>query len=248
MRSNILPGLRTRFFVCWFLALFAISYAKIDSNNKPLCHLLIHRDGYSLSYDLRTKNAKWVYEKISGDILSKNIGDRNKCSFKEDPLVPYIFRSLLQDYKYSGYDRGHLAAAANHKCTQETLQDTFFLSNISPQVPVFNRIFWSKFEKYIRELTQNYHVIEIFTGPLYLPVKGKDGRKWVKYEVIGESNVAVPTHFYKVLVMHSQKESEVQAYILPNNEFDNSIPLSQFKTTIEDVQKAAGVIFFPNKQ
>lgn len=81
-----------------------------------------------------------------------------------------IDRSENTDYKGSGYDRGHLAAAGNHKVEQKHVEQTFFLSNMAPQVGVgFNRDSWNKLEKHVRKLTNVYKDVYVCTGPLYLP-------------------------------------------------------------------------------
>lgn len=79
-------------------------------------------------------------------------------------------RSDNSDYKYSGYDRGHLAAAGNHKTNQKHLEQTFYLSNMAPQVGVgFNRDSWNRLEKYVRKLAKTSNGVYCCTGPLYLP-------------------------------------------------------------------------------
>ncbi len=70
-----------------------------------------------------------------------------------------IFRATFKDYKKSGFDRGHLAPAADHKDSQEAMKETFLLSNMSPQYPRFNQGYWSHFEKYVRNLTNIYPVV-----------------------------------------------------------------------------------------
>lgn len=74
------------------------------------------------------------------------------------------------DYKRSGYDRGHMAAAGNHKVEQKHMEQTFFLSNMAPQVGAgFNRDTWNRLEKHVRKLTNIYQDVYVCTGPLYLP-------------------------------------------------------------------------------
>ncbi|XP_058492234.1 endonuclease G, mitochondrial isoform X1 [Solea solea] len=91
------------------------------------------RESYVISYDPRTRTASWVIEKLNPASLS-GPSDRKCCEFKEDDSVHVFHRSTNQDYKGSGFDRGHLAAAANHKWSQKAMEDTFYLSNIAPQV------------------------------------------------------------------------------------------------------------------
>lgn len=92
---------------------------------------IIHRSCYSLGYDCRTRNASWVYERITATSIKGDV-DRKNFNFKEDPTIPEIFRSRLTDYKGSGFDRGHLAPAGDHKIDADAMADTFYLSNMSP--------------------------------------------------------------------------------------------------------------------
>lgn len=92
-------------------------------------------DDFVLAYDRRNRNAQWVFEHLTPDKLpSKQAANRDKSDFFEDSKIHQKFRSYLKDYKGSGFDRGHLAAAGNHRHSQQALDQTFVLSNISPQV------------------------------------------------------------------------------------------------------------------
>lgn len=92
-------------------------------------------EDYVLSYDKRNKTANWVFEHLTKEKLTYNNSvDRSKCEFKEDLSVHHYHRSTNEDYKGSGFDRGHLAAAGNHRMAQNHVNQTFFLCNISPQV------------------------------------------------------------------------------------------------------------------
>lgn len=129
-------------------------------------------DNYVLSYDRRNRVPNWVFEHITYPRLkpSSEDVDRGKSEFKEDPYVHPYFRATNADYKGSGYDRGHMAAAANHRSSQKLMDQTFFLSNIAPQVGQgFNRDKWNELEKEVRGLAKNNDNVWIVTGPLYLP-------------------------------------------------------------------------------
>lgn len=205
-------------------------------------------DDYVLSYDKRNRVAHWVFEHLSKEKLphkAKGI-DRSKCEFKPDKSIHPYFRSENMDYKGSGYDRGHLAAAGNHRLEQKHVDQTFYLCNMAPQVGRgFNRGAWNKLEKYVRRLTDYYKNVYVCTGPLYLPRLGGDGKKYVKYEVIGANHVAVPTHFYKVIVGEKQDSKlEMEAYILPNKPIDDKVKLENFQVPPETIERAAGLLFF----
>uniref|UniRef100_A0A1B0GNN3 Endonuclease n=1 Tax=Phlebotomus papatasi TaxID=29031 RepID=A0A1B0GNN3_PHLPP len=204
-------------------------------------------DDYVLSYDRRNRVAHWVFEHLTADLVKHNPDvDRAKCDFKPDDTIHPFFRSENSDYKHSGFDRGHLAAAGNHKSIQKHCEDTFFLSNMAPQVGSgFNRDAWNKLEKYVRKLTKKYINVYCCTGPLYLPRKENDGKTYVKYQVIGNNSVAVPTHFFKVVVCErSDGKLEMEAYVMPNQVINNETSLNMFQVPPETIERAAGLLFF----
>ncbi|MFZ0564606.1 MAG: DNA/RNA non-specific endonuclease [Chlamydiales bacterium] len=212
------------------------------SDKYPKANPVLERKGYTLAHDGRTKTALWVYEELTKDSCSGNI-DRSQFRFMQDPDIPKIIQSDLVDYLRSGFDRGHLAAAGNHKSIKISMKETFYLSNISAQVPRFNRGYWKKFENYIRSLTNEYDMIRVVTGPLYLSYEGPDGKRYVTYQVIGPNEVAVPPHFFKVITLEKGSFQEQRAYVIPNEKIDQEIPFSDFQTTVSKVEKISGIIF-----
>lgn len=208
----------------------------------PISTFLVSRTGYTVSYDAQHRNPKWVFEHLTAEGL-KGEANRSNSEFKEDESFPQHLRATLADYKGSGFDRGHQAAAANHKSSSQAMEDTFFLSNMCPQCPEFNRGYWLKLEKHVRNLTKEYANVFVISGPLYLPNFEENGRRYVKYEVLGENNLCVPTHFFKVITFEDlQGRKETQAFILPNEAIPQNMPMDRFKTTVEKVEKAAGII------
>lgn len=180
-------------------------------------------------------------------------GDRKHSVFLEDEGVPEKFRAKLKDYFRSGYDRGHQVPAADAKWGQSAMDETFYLTNMAPQVGEgFNRDYWAHFEDFCRRLTQRYPSVRIVTGPLYLPKRDRIDNKWyVKYEVIGDPpNVAVPTHFYKVIFAEEDGSGSpgagkvaIGAFMLPNARIPNEKPLADFEVPIEAVERASGLEF-----
>ncbi|XP_058058287.1 endonuclease G, mitochondrial [Anopheles bellator] len=204
-------------------------------------------DDYVLSYDRRTRVAHWVFEHLTPDSVKPNDAvDRAKSDFKADDSIHPFFRSLNTDYKGSGFDRGHMAAAGNHRVEQKHCDQTFYLTNMAPQVGAgFNRDKWNHLERHVRKLTKEHPNVYCCTGPLFLPRKEADGKLYVRYQVIGANNVAVPTHFYKVVVMEAKDgRLAMEAYVLPNQKIDDSTPLTMFQVPPETIERAAGLLFF----
>ncbi|XP_054267602.1 endonuclease G, mitochondrial-like isoform X1 [Macrosteles quadrilineatus] len=204
-------------------------------------------DDYVLAYDRRNRVAAWVFEHLTAESVKKNDQvDRSKCEFTEDKSIHEYFRSRNSDYKGSGFDRGHLAAAGNHRVCQRHVEQTFLLSNMAPQVGVgFNRDSWNKLEQHVRRLTRIYPNVYVCTGPLYLPKTESDGKLYIRYQVIGTSHVAVPTHFFKIVVMElHDKKLHMEAYVMPNQKIADNTPLNVFMVPPESIERASGLLFF----
>lgn len=202
------------------------------------------------AYDRRTRNPAWVAEHITPQSLLIKNADRKHSTFFEDTSIPAIFRAKLSDYFRSGYDRGHQVPAADAKWSQEAMDGTFALSNMCPQVGEgFNRDYWAHFEDFCRNLTQKYPSVRVVTGPLYLPHRDPDGKWRVNYEVIGTPpNVAVPTHFYKVIYGEDgsggpHSKVALGAFVLPNARISNQTSLSSFEVPLEVLERASGLEF-----
>jgi len=205
-----------------------------------------HKD-YIVSYDRRNRVPHWVFEHLTRESCHKVEGvDRANSEFKVDTSIHPFFQSSNTDYKYSGYDRGHMAPAGNHRKDQDMCNETFLLSNMAPQVGRgFNRDKWEHLERYVRKMTKLYRNVYVCTGPLYLPHVEGDGKMYVKYEVIGQNNVSVPTHFFKVVVGETDsKDLEMEAFVLPNQPIPDNTPLDNFRVPPDSVERAAGLLFF----
>lgn len=210
---------------------------------------LATRSALVSSYDRRLRNPHWVVEHITPSSLAQRDGDRKHSVFVEDAAVPDKFRAHLKDYFRSGYDRGHQVPAADCKWSQTAMNETFFLSNMCPQVGEgFNRDYWAHFEDFCRRLTERYPSVRIVTGPLYLPKRDpQDGKWYTKYEMIGNPpSVAVPTHFYKVIFAEDGKVGgnvALGAFVLPNAPIPNAKPITDFEVPLEAVERASGLEF-----
>ena len=186
------------------------------------------RDGYAVGYNYDTKNADWVAYHVTAE--SVNITNKRSNSFKEDTEMPDYARSTLADYKGSGYDRGHLAPSATMDFTRESMKQSFLMSNMSPQLPGFNRVGWRVLEEHVRDLANEYNELYVVTGPIY---QGNEG-------TIG-NGVMIPSAFYKVILDPSFDEAI--AFIVPHRDVSSS-ELANFITTIDEVERQTGLDFF----
>lgn len=151
--------------------------------------------------------------------------------FRPDPEIP-TGSATPQDYTRSGYDRGHLAPAADMSFSGKTMSESFFMSNMSPQAPQFNRGIWSRLEKQVRHFATKEKRIVVVTGPI-LPAE--------KTITIGANRVTVPQYYYKVIYDTTPPEKMI-GFVLPNK--GCSADLRTFVVTVDRVEELTGLDFF----
>ena len=210
---------------------------KIDSSEDLIAHRALF-----LVYDETHEQAKWVLHKISTNILEGKVGRTN--DFRIDPLIKsesaeekdYFLKTKQEDGKYDydgfGYDRGHLAPSADFRWSQKALSESYFYSNMSPQLPSFNRERWADLEGLIRGyIYENKRALIVYTGPVL-----HDGLKKISRSTNG---VSIPEHFFKVVVDFEAKKAI--AYLMPQE--NTSYPVEYFATTIDEIEDLTGIDF-----
>ena len=191
---------------------------------------IIDRPGYALGYIEYHEQPAWVvYHFTKEEAVTKAV--KRSDDFREDPEIP-TGSATLADYRRSGYDRGHLAPAADMAFSVRTMSDSFYMSNMSPQKPAFNRGIWKNLEAQVRYFAITEHDVYIVTRPI-LPK--------TKTVTIGGNRVTVPTHYYKVIYDRTPPEKMI-GFILPNE--GSNRPLRDFAVTVDAVEDATGLNFF----
>ena len=228
----------------FLLLVFSFRFIEQTQNNKqselsleiPLVlkgEKIIHHAGYSFVYSEEHEQAKWIAYVLSNKELVGTF-DRSD-NFREDPSVSSGSASNL-DYAKSGYDRGHLAPAADMKWSEKAMSESFYYSNMSPQSPAFNRGIWKKLEEKVRDWALENDSILIVTGPI-LPSKNEK-----KLATIGPNSVAVPEYYYKAILDFKKEKSKSIAFVLPNK--GSKLPLKSFVVTIDSLEKLSKIDFF----
>ena len=262
MRSTISLTFATVMLFC--VGLVAEEHAALKYGAPDTGHLIDYGN-YIMSYDGRLRSARWVAEKLTKESLKKEVERKNH--FRPDRRLRSELRAELSDYRKSGYDRGHLAASADHLLSRDVNSATFFLTNMSPQVGNgFNRSYWADLEGKIRERALHDEVTElyVFTGPLFMPPnaprQGQETGEYndnmegdadessgkrlkVTYELIGGNHVPVPTHYFKaILAVPADSERSVKLYtfVLPNQKIDKATPLDDFSRSVDFLEHWAG--------
>ena len=204
-----------------------IAKLEIPEGNKSE---IISHIGYSFSYNENHEQANWVAYELTKLETVKLYNRTDK--FLTDPLVK-TSSANDNDYKGFGYDRGHLAPAADMGFSEITMKESFYYSNMSPQLPGFNRGIWKSLEEQVRSWANIYDAIYIVTGPILT-----EGLK-----TIGENEVSIPEYYYKVILDYSGPNVKGIAFVLPNASSKNS--LSSFAISIDSLEKLTNINFYP---
>ena len=192
---------------------------------------IVKHKHFALSYVEKYEVAEWVAYELTRNQLKQNRVPRAD-NFLPDQVVATSSADTY-DYRGSGYDRGHLIPAADRAFSREAMDETFLMSNITPQDRSFNGGIWRELEELVRDWAYKFNKLYIVTGPvLTQPIKG----------TIGKNKVAVPSAFYKVILDISEPELKAIAFIIPN-ELSNQ-PLQDFATSIDQVEQQTGIDFF----
>ena len=208
-----------------------LEMSKCDKDNA-----ILEKTYYPVGYNKDTKQPNWVGYYLSGARLNSGSESRSE-DFREDESLRPAWRSLLSDYRKSGFDRGHLAPAADFRFSADAMSETFLLSNMSPQIHDYNAGIWLTAEKIARKNAYEYGDLYIVTGPIFNSMPPSSA--------IGESKVGVPDAFYKVFLVYNDSDKKGIGFIIPHEKgkFKN---IAYYAMSIDDVEKATGIDFFYN--
>lgn len=204
--------------------------------NGPLEEPMLHENdmyyrhsAYSFVYSEVHEQSKWVAYQLKREELEKHTKRTDR--FKQDKLVASK-TATNSDYRKSGYDRGHLAPAADMVWDDTAMDESFFFSNISPQLPAFNRGIWKRLEEDVRKWAVKYDSIYVVTGPVFKGV----------IETIGENHVSIPSHFFKALLVYRSGDASAIGFLFPHekckgSEFD-------YVVSVDSVESFTGLDLF----
>lgn len=206
-------------------AIYQLQIPSVKSSNE-----IVQHTAYTLSYNEQKKQANWVaYILTANEVNAAHVVRTNH--FLSDPLVQKCATDA--DYKGSGFDRGHLANAEDMSYSRTTMAESFYYSNISPQLPAFNRGVWKRLEELVRFWATKYDSIYIVTGPVLT-----NG-----LATIGADKVFVPEYYYKVLLEYNANEKKGIGFVLKNEA--SAATLKSFAVSIDSVEHLTGIDFFP---
>ncbi len=190
----------------------------------------VQHDHFVLAYAEQHEQAAWVAYELTLAEVSENT--ERSDDFREDPSIT-TGSATPDDYRRSGYDRGHLAPAGDMGFTESAMSESFFMSNISPQSPAFNRGIWKNLEEDVRNWVRQTGRLYVVTGPVFADSQKK----------IGENQVTVPSYFFKILLDYREPDIKMIGFLLPNEGTQQS--LTSFAVPVDEIEKITGLDFFP---
>lgn len=196
---------------------------------------------YSFWLDLENKVSLWVaYPLYKG--LTSGVTRTDKWAF--DPIVPRRFQGDASR-SYSGYDRGHQLPSADRLCNTEANETTFYYTNLTPQNADLNQGLWEELEKKVRDQISGADTLYVVTGCL---LGDASTAKYVK-DAQGR-NVAVPTHYYKVILKYKAGGANggysAIGFVMENKAYGATTLSKSFACSVDEVEKLTGLDFFVN--
>lgn len=192
--------------------------------------IVVHT-GYTASYNHTTLCPNWVAWELTAEEVEGTCN--GSYSFSRDPDVKEP-KAQREDYRNSGYDKGHMAPRADMKWSEKALEESYYFTNICPQNHQMNSQGWRKIEELSRRLAKHYGRVYIVCGPVY------DGHR---IGTIGKNGLQVPDRFFKALAVSADGEVKTVAFLMDNNP-QNKSP-KHYAVSVDSVESVIGRNLFP---
>lgn len=194
---------------------------------------LITYKAYTVSYNHATLNPNWVAYELTADESDGPVNRKGR-RFIPDPKVTGP-QAENDDYRNSGWSRGHMAPAADMKWDSVAMDECFYFTNCCPQDATFNDGKWHSLEKKTRAIAKQYGRVYVVTGPIV----GKNVNG-----TIGENRVVVPDAFFKAWLVPVNGTYSAIGFVLYNSSEDQNISASA--CTIDELELLTGLDFYHN--
>lgn len=190
---------------------------------------IIRKSSYIVSYNKDTKIPNWVAWHLTADHTDGPV--RRMSNFYEEECVANP-RATLEDYRGSGWSRGHMCPAGDNKWNETAMYESFSLVNVCPQNANLNSGLWNSIEIDCRRWANRYGDLYIVCGPVLMNRE---------HETIGKNMVVVPEAFFKVILCLQGKPKAI-GFIVKNNAGIKK--KDQYVNTVDEVERITGYNFF----
>lgn len=194
---------------------------------------ILHRRGYTTSYNQTTKTPNWVAWHLTA-AHTKGRVQRSQEVFMEDEDIAQGQRATDNDYYNSRYDRGHMCPAGDNKWDPLAMTQSFLFTNICPQNHGLNKYEWNDLEMLCRDWARKYGAVDIVCGPLF----ATSGEQ----KTIGRNKVWVPYAFFKV-VLCRQGTPKAIGFVYRNE--GKKQAMADAVRCVDDIERLTKMDFFP---
>ena len=214
MKSKILALFATTIIIC---------FSMVATNSSKE---IVYHKAYILQYNEKYEIPDWVTYSITNNHRLNKIVKRAN-NFKKDPKVITI-SAYPEDYEKSGYDKGHMAPANIFRYDKVSESESFYMSNMVPQLPAVNRGIWKHIEEYTESLALYYKKIYVITGCVVFH----------NPKTLGENKVAIPDLLYKII--YNKNKQFIVGFLVPNIN-RNTFRIDSFKTSLPLIKSMSGI-------
>lgn len=218
---------------------------------------VFHQAGYILNHDSDLRTGLWVSYQLTETDLNNAAGKERVNCFRRDPRMIVSQTATPSDYEEPIYDQGHMTNDADLKHDLIQQINTYLMSNMSPQHCRFNRGIWLSLEHLSREWAKQYKNIYITSGAIFDrdgdAKRDADDKANRMKSNNGKERVAVPSHYYKVILRKENGTWKAITFLLENTndklgtKWDEVLPKVIYSiTNIGVIEMIAGVTLHPN--
>ncbi|WP_299626482.1 DNA/RNA non-specific endonuclease [uncultured Tenacibaculum sp.] len=219
-----------------------------DANTTSPNNYFLVKPEFTLSYNNENGTPNWVSWHLNADWL----GSRGRCNcFQQDNSLPSNFKRIGDnEYRSSGFHRGHICPSADRTVTGQENANTFFMTNMAPQAPRNNTRPWVGLERHLRSLVNSGNEIHIIAGVIGTGGSGSRGYR----EKLSNGRINVPGSFWKVALILPNGTNDINrvttntkiiAVNIPNNQ-NVSSNWRQYLTSVDAIENLTGYDFFEN--
>jgi endonuclease G len=204
---------------------------------------------FCLEYDREKYHSRWVAFRFDGNTRAKSVARKDyniKPQYPRDPKLNSSW-ALENDALYgSGYNHGHLVASADRLYSREANDQTFYMSNMSPQIGNFNSGFWADFEQNIQSLGRDKN----FCDTLYVCKGGTIDRSEHIIKYVADGRMAVPKYYFMAAVAVKNGTYKGIAFWMEHKTYSSSESapdkMRKYALSIDALEEKTGINFFHN--
>lgn len=208
-----------------------LSYGQFDYLPDSVSgHQILTYTQFTLSYNEEHEQPDWVAYELNSDEVDMDL-DRCDCFHRDTNIT--TGSATDADYTSTGFDRGHLSPAADNNMSTQANEESFLMSNISPQLPGFNRELWAELEEWVRDKADDFDTVYVVTGPVFINNLGS----------LGHNDVTIPAYFYKTLLRFEKNQVKTIAFLIPQIGAFGDI--EDYVVTVNTIETLTGLDFYP---